>query len=179
MEMKIQGIQSAAPIVKTEKIVHEKKSKTKETPAAVYEKTDSKESLGHIYDKKTVDKLKKDTERAYSSLKRIIEYLLIRQGKSLHLLEEGEVVEIDEQARLEAQELIGPDGILGVEAVSQRIVDFAIALSGGDKSKLDGLRKAIDKGFKEAEQVLGELPEISRETYSRVMEKLDAWEKSE
>ena len=81
------------------------------------------------------------------------------------------------QARLEAHELIWPDGILGVEAVSQRIVDFAIAISGGDKSKLDILRKAIDDGFKAAEKILGELPEISKETYNRIMEKLDAWER--
>lgn len=179
MDMKIQGVQPTTPLVRTEKISQDKQAKAKETPAAVYEKTDKKENIGHIYDKQTVDKLKMDTERAYSSLRRIIEYLLIRQGKSLVLLEDGEEVIVDEQARLEAQELIGPDGILGVEAVSQRIVDFAIALSGGDKSKLDTLRKAIDEGFKAAEEVLGELPEISKETYNRIMEKLDAWEKGE
>ena len=176
--MKIQKIHPTTSIVKPEKIVPEKKAKEKETPAAIYEKEDNK-NIGHIYDKKTVDKLKKETERAYSSLRRIVEYLLIRQGKSIHQLKEGEEVEVDEQARLEVQDLIGPDGILGVEAVSQRIVDFAIALSGGDKSKLGALRKAIDEGFKAAEQVLGELPEISKETYNRIMEKLDAWEKGE
>lgn len=177
--MKIERIHPTTSIVKPEKVVPAKKAKEKESPAAIYEKTDKNENIGHIYDKKTVDKLKKETQRAYSSLRRIIEYLLIRQGKSIHLLEQGEEIEVDDQARLEAQDLIGPDGILGVEAVSQRIVDFAIALSGGDKSKLDGLRKAIDEGFKEAEQVLGQLPEISKETYNRIMEKLDAWEKGE
>ena len=105
--------------------------------------------------------------------------MLKRQGKTLKLVEPDEFIEVDETARLEAQELIGPDGALGVEAVSQRIVDFAIAISGGDKSKLDTLKKAINQGFKEAEKILGELPDISKQTYDRIMEKLDNWEKEE
>ncbi|NLY76461.1 MAG: hypothetical protein GX080_00035 [Tissierellia bacterium] len=176
--MRIQKVHPGLPVARTEKVVTEKKKRGKELPAAVYEKTSNKDK-GHIYDKMTVDKLKKDSERAYSSLRRIVEDLLARQGKAFHLLKEGDQVIVDEQARLEAQELIGPDGILGIEAVSQRIVDFAIAISGGDKSKLDTLRKAIDDGFKAAEKMLGGLPEISKETYNRVMEKLDAWERGE
>lgn len=176
--MRIEKIYPSTSVVRAEKVVPEKKDIEKENSTVVYEKTDNKDT-GHIYDKVTIDKLKKDTEKAYSYLRRIVENLLLRQGKSINLLKEDEIIEVDEQARLEAQELIGPDGILGVEAVSQRIVDFAIALSGGDKSKLDTLRKAIDDGFKAAEQVLGELPEISKETYNRIMEKLDAWEKGE
>lgn len=181
--MKVENVQPTKPIVKPEKVEPEKKTnvkpEVKETPAAVYEKTEKQEALGHIYDKSTVDKLKRDSEKAYAYLKRIVEDMLRRQGKTLNLLEPDELVEVDEEARLEAQELIGPHGELGVEAVSQRIVDFAIALSGGDKSKLDTLRRAIDQGFKEAEKILGGLPDISKETYSRIMEKLEAWEKEE
>lgn len=177
--MKVENIQPTKPIVQPEKVEPEKnanvKPEVKETPAAVYEKTENQEALGHIYDKNTVDKLKRDSEKAYSYLKRIVEEMLRRQGKSLELLGEDEIVEVDETARLEAQELIGPDGPLGAEAVSQRLVDFAIALSGGDKSKSETLRSAIEQGFKEAEKMLGELPEISKETYKLTMEKFDAW----
>jgi hypothetical protein len=178
MNMKIQKVHLSPPAVRPEKVAPEKKKEEKELPAVVYEKTYNRDK-GHIYDKMTVDRIKKETERAYASLRRIVENLLTRQGKAFHLLEEGDEIVVDEQARLEAQELIGPDGILGVEAVSQRIVDFAIAISGGDKSKLDILRKTIDDGFKAAEKILGELPEISKETYNRIMEKLDAWERGE
>ena len=44
-----------------------------------------------------------------------------------------------------------------------------------DKSKADSLRAAIEQGFDEAEKILGELPEISKETYKLTMEKFDAW----
>lgn len=177
--MKVENIQPTKSIVKPEKVEPEKKSvakdQPKETPAAVYEKTEKQKNLGHIYDKNTVDKLKRDSEKAYAYLKRIVEDMLRRQGKTLELLGEDEIIEVDETARLEAQQLIGPDGPLGAEAVSQRLVDFAIALSGGDKSKAETLRSAIEQGFKEAEKILGELPEISRETYKLTMEKFDAW----
>jgi len=176
--MKIQKVHQSLPVVKPEKAASEKKEREKESPAVVYEKSDNRVK-GHIYDKMTVDRIKKETERAYASLRRIVEDLLTRQGKAIHLLEEGDEIIVDEQARQEAQELIGPDGLLGVEAVSQRIVDFAIAVSGGDKSKMDILKKAIDDGFKAAEKILGVLPEISRETYNRIMEKLEAWERGE
>ncbi|MFA5576513.1 MAG: hypothetical protein WCZ27_03035 [Tissierellaceae bacterium] len=181
--MRVESVQHTASVAKTEKLEEEKKSpeksEVKESPAAVYEKTEKSEDKGHIYDKAAVDRLKMDSERTYSSLRRIVEYLLLRQGKSFDTLKDGDLIEVDETARMEAQELIGPEGELGVEKVSQRIVDFAIALSGGDKSKLDGLRKAIGEGFKEAEKILGGLPDISRQTYDRIMEKLDAWEKEE
>lgn len=181
--MKVENIQPNISTTKIEKVEPDNKeiakSKAKETPAAVYEKSDNQKSTGHIYDKNAIDKLKMDSERTYGYLKRIVEEMLQRQGKSLKLLHPDEIIEVDEEARLEAQQLIGPDGELGVEKVSQRIVDFAIALSGGDKSKLGTLRKAIDQGFKEAEKILGGLPDISRETYTRIMEKLDAWEKEE
>ena len=176
--MKIQKVHPSLPVVRSEKVMPQKKEKETKSPAVIYEKTPTS-NKGHIYDKMTVDKIKKETERAYASLRRIVEDLLNRQRKAFHPLEEGDEVVVDEQARLEAQELIGPDGILGVEAVSQRIVDFAIAISGGDKSKLDILKKAIDDGFKAADNILGELPEISKETYNRIMEKLDAWEREE
>lgn len=176
--MKVENIQPTQPIVQPEKVESEKKttikSEVKETPAAVYEKTENKET-SHVYDKNTVAKLKRDSQQAHAHLIRLVQEMLRRQGKTLELLGENEIVEVDETARMEAQALIGPDGPLGAEAVSQRLVDFAIALSGGDKSKAETLKSAIEQGFKEAEKILGELPEISKETYRLTMEKFDAW----
>ena len=184
MIMKINNnVQTTPTTVKTKQIAAEKESEkesidkvdVKETPAAVYEKSETPKQVGHVYDKNTIAKLKRDSQQAHAQLIRLVEDMLKRQGKSLNLLGPDEIVEVDETARLEAQALIGPDGPLGAEAVSQRLVDFAIALSGGDKSKAETLRSAIDKGFKEAEKILGELPEISRETYKLTMEKFNAW----
>ena len=186
--MRVENIQRTTPVATTDKIEAEKKidSKTeakdtqtaKETPAAVYEKTEQKET-SHVYDKNTILKLKRQSQEAHSQLIRLVQEMLKRQGKSLELLGADEIVEVDETARLEAKALIGPDGPLGAEAVSQRLVDFAIAISGGDKSKAETLRSAIEQGFKEAEKILGELPDVSKETYKLTMEKLDAWAKEE
>lgn len=67
-----------------------------------------------------------------------------------------------------------------VEAVSNRIVDFAISISGGDKEKLDQLKASIEEGFKQARQAFSkELPEISKQTHDAIMQKLDDWGKEE
>jgi hypothetical protein len=176
--MKIEKIDSSPIVTKPEKVVPVK-NESKETPTAVYKKTEKQENIRYIYDKNTIDKVKRDSEKTYAQLRLIVEDMLKRQGKALNLIKEDELVVVDETARLEAQKLIGPNGPLGVEAVSQRIVDFAIALSGGDKAKLSTLRKAINEGFEEAEKTLGKLPDISRQTYDKIMEKLDTWEKEE
>lgn len=180
--MKIENVQPTPAIVKLENVEPEKKSpektEVKETPAAIYEKTETKDT-SNVYDKNTIARIKRDSQQAHAQLIRLVEEMLKRQGKTLKLLGDDEVVEVDETARLEAQALIGPDGPLGAEAVSQRLVDFAIAISGGDKSKAETLRSSIEQGFKEAEKILGELPQISKDTYKLTMEKFDAWVKGE
>lgn len=183
--MKVNSVISVHSISnKQESLPNKEKQITNEKPAAVFERSHDENKANykkttHIYDKATIQKLKAESERTYESLRRLIEELLKRQGKTIKLIDPTEVIEVDEQARLEAQQMIAEDGPLGAEAVSQRIVDFAIAISGGDKSKLDSLKAAIDEGFKQAEKILGGLPEISRQTYDLIMEKLDNWEKSD
>ena len=76
----------------------------------------------------------------------------------------------------EAQELISEDGYFGVEKTSDRIVEFAINAFGNDPAKLEEMKQAIDKGFKDAEEAFGgTLPEISQQTYDAIMQKLDAF----
>jgi hypothetical protein len=73
-----------------------------------------------------------------------------------------------------ATELISEDGYFGVEKTSQRIVDFAISAFGNDPAKLTQMKDAIEKGFQEAADAFGgKLPDISHQTYTAVMEKLD------
>lgn len=78
----------------------------------------------------------------------------------------------------EAQELVADDGYWGVEQTSQRIVDMAKSLSGGDISKYDELMEAIKKGFgAAAKEFGGKMPDITSKTYDVVMEKMEAWKK--
>ena len=146
----------------------------KSEPAAVYEKSQPEDKT-YAYDRASVERLKKESDNVQGQLKQMVADMLRRQGSSLDLLKAGLNIKVDDTARAEANKLIGPDGPLGVEAMSDTIVNFAKAVSGGDKGKLDTLIGAIDKGFREAERILGGLPEISQQTYSRIMEKLDDW----
>lgn len=63
--------------------------------------------------------------------------------------------------------------------VAKRIIDFAKAISGGDKSKIALLKDAFVKGFQDAESVYGgegKLADVSYETYDKVMSMFDEWE---
>lgn len=83
---------------------------------------------------------------------------------------------IDALTQEKAQEMISEDGYWGVEKTSQRILDFAKALSGGDPSKIDLLKKAVEDGFSQAEALWGgELPVISNQTYDKVMQGFEEW----
>mgnify|MGYP007025911960 FL=1 len=48
---------------------------------------------------------------------------------------------------------------------------------GDDPSKLDAIRAAVEKGFKEATEMLGgALPEISQKTHKAIMAEFDRWQ---
>lgn len=131
-----------------------------------------------VCDQTTIQRLKAESAKSFDSFKKMIESSLARQGKAINLMG-SESITIDQATRTEASALIAEDGPLGVENLSDSIVDFAIALSGGDKGKLDTLIQAIDKGFEQAGKQLGGLPDISLKTYDRIMEKLDLWKNEE
>lgn len=137
-----------------------------------------------------VDAMKSSFERQVSAFNKMVEGLFSRQaggkkGKSFDLMsaiDQGNLkqrlqgLEVDAATSAQASAMIAEDGEWGVEQTATRILDFAKALSGGDSSKIETLRKAVEKGFKQAEAVWGgTLPDISQQTYDRVMEGFDAW----
>lgn len=129
-------------------------------------------------DRKAIDGMIEESNRKLENFKNLIRTLIEKQGGTVEAALSGKFkVEIDEVTRLEAQEAISEDGEFGVAQTAGRIVDFAKAISGGDKSKLGVLKDAIQRGFDEAEKILGELPEVSRQTHKEVMRQLDEWAK--
>lgn len=77
-----------------------------------------------------------------------------------------------------AAQAISEDGEWGVKAVATRIMDMAVALSGGDTEKLSILRDAVEKGFSAAEkQWGGKLPSITDDTHKEINNRFDYWEK--
>ena len=62
----------------------------------------------------------------------------------------------------------------GVDAVATRLMDMAMALSGGDPSKAELLRDAVQKGFA-AVGDLDSLPQVCQDTYTETMKRFDYW----
>jgi len=148
-------------------------------PVAEYNKT---KHLEEPKDEIDISLLREEAEKAHAHLRQIVEDLLRRQGIEIEKLPDlkPEDVKVDQQARDEAQQMIEDGGPLSPEAVSNRIVDFAKSISGGDKSKLALIRDAIDEGFEQAKEFMGgKLPEITDTTYELIQEKLDAWEEEQ
>ena len=157
--------------VKTDQEIVDKFEKSDVKDEATYEKPVFKR------DEETIAKLKAKADQTHQNLKNLVETMLKKQGLTFRDLKiGGKDIKIDEETRLEAQKAIDEGGPLSVENVSDDLVNFAKALSGGDKSKFDLLRGAIEKGFDAARKAFGgKLPEISQKTFDRTMEKLDAW----
>lgn len=133
----------------------------------------------------TIAQLKADADARLSQLKGIVEQLITKQGKASNTasiwsqFRQGILdgsIKVDEATAKQAAEDISEDGYWGVKQTSERILDFAKALTGGDNTKAEEMREAITKGFKAAAKLWGdELPEISQKTYDAVMKGIDEW----
>ena len=145
------------------------------------EKIDSSKKI-YKQDTALINKLKADVEARTAQFRSLVEKIMLGQGNAIgtaddiwSFLRTGNFT-VDAATKAQAQADIAEDGYWGVEQTSDRIVDFAKALTGGDPDKIDEMKEAFEKGFKLAEKKWGgELPEISQKTYDAVFEKFDAW----
>ena len=81
---------------------------------------------------------------------------------------------IQELSQDEAKALIAEDGFFGVAKTSDRIADFVLAGAGDDAEKLKAGREGILRGYNQAEKAWGgNLPDISKETLEKALEKVD------
>jgi len=143
------------------------------TEAAVYEKSEKK--VNYKPDTATMEKIKADVLAQTERLRTLVSKLFAKQGETWDQAFDF-LVEIDEQTRAEAQEMVSEDGYFGVKKTTERIIDFAKAISGGDPSKIDLLKDAVIQAFKNAEEIWGgEMPEITKKTYDAVMAEFDKW----
>lgn len=171
--------------------------KVKEKPAAENTSATTAEDTGVIYEpskekvtdsaKKTytpdtnlINKLKADAEARTQQLRSIVEQMMSKQAETYgnatdiwKFLRSGDYT-VDPEVKAQAQADIAEDGYWGVEQTSDRIIDFANALTGGDPDKIEDMREAFKKGYAQAEETWGDkLPEISKKTYDAVMAKFD------
>lgn len=159
------------------------KEKT-ESAGAVYEPSKEAQTAASKKTYKTdanlVAKLKADAEARTSQLQSLVEKMLTKQGQTYgkandiwSILSSGNFT-VDPATKAQAQADIAEDGYWGVSQTSQRILDFATALTGGDPDKIEEMRAAFQKGFKQAEKTWGgSLPDISQRTYDAVMKGFD------
>jgi hypothetical protein len=121
--------------------------------------------------------MKKEAETRYQNLRDMVRKLLYEQyGVSIPA--EDQTLKIPQETVEEAQKAIGEGGYYSPENTATRILDFAKALSGGDASKFNLLKDAVEKGFEAAkEQLGGKLPDITGQTYDLVQQKFADWAK--
>ncbi len=156
-------------------------AKKTEEPAAVYESSASKTASDKkAANLKVANYIKTANDARVAQLENIVSKLIAGQGDAYgkaknmwQFLASGNFT-VDAATKAQAQADIAEDGYWGVNATSDRIVDFAVALAGEDPDKLEEMRSAFLQGFNKAKETWGgELPEISQRTYDAVMEKFD------
>lgn len=171
------GYTTASAARKEEAAQTEVKSSSK---GVVYEKSSDITKMSESDRAALVKQLKADEEARKSQFTSLVMDMIHKQGGVFaqtidqdedgiwKFLAEGNF-EVDAATKAEAQEAISEDGYWGVKQTSQRIFDFALALSGGDAEKMDSMLAAFEKGYKEATKSWGrDLPDISQQTYDAV-----------
>lgn len=152
--------------------------------AAVYEKSDNDKKTENTNGKSNsaiVAQLKADAEARRNQLMDIVRQSLNGQANKAFTAETGlksifENLQVDEDTIVQAKADIAEDGYWGVEQTSDRILEFAKALSGNDPSKANDMLEAFKKGYEKATKAWGDtLPDISQKTYDAVVEKFNKW----
>lgn len=173
---------SAAKASENEAAKEVKESK-KETSGVVYEKSSSTVNTDYVKKNSAlISKLKADSDARVSQLRGIVEQMMKKQGTAIGNADSmwrflaGGNFTVSADVAAQAQADIAEDGYWGVEQTSDRILDFAKALSGSNPEKADELLAAFKKGFQQATKSWGNtLPDISQRTYDAVVKKFDAW----
>ncbi|MBE5879225.1 MAG: hypothetical protein E7288_04505 [Lachnospiraceae bacterium] len=168
-------------VAKTNEKTTVKKEAQKSEAAAIYEPGAKKEVPGKkVANPELVSYLKSESAARVEQLRQLVSQLICGQGKAIGTADDmwkflaGGNFTVDPATKAQAQADIAEDGYWGVEATSDRIVDFAVALAGNDPDKLEEMRAAFEKGFKQATETWGgKLPDISQRTYDAVQKKFD------
>ncbi len=173
--------QTAAAKATEENTSADKATEDKKDTGVIYEASkDAGTKKTYTQNTNLVNKMKADAEAHAQQLQSIVEQLMSKQGQTYNnangiwsILSGGNFT-VDAATKAQAEKDIAEDGYWGVKQTSDRIIDFATALTGGDPDKIEEMREAFKKGYKQAEKTWGgELPDISKRTYDAVMEKFD------
>lgn len=132
-----------------------------------------------------ISQMKSDSDARTQQLQDIVDQMISKQGSSYATASGDDMWKflassdytVDSSTKAQAQQDVSEDGYYGVNKTSDRIIDFAKTLAGDNTDKLEDMRQAFIKGFKQATKTWGrELPQISQDTYKAVMDKFDKLE---
>ncbi len=141
-----------------------------------------------------IKKLKADADARTQQMRSLVEKLLMKQtGTFKGILSDEDMIaalkdknfKVDSETAAQAQKEIADDGYWGYEETSSRMVEFAISISGDNKDMADKLMDAIKQGFNQANKMWGgsetkmALPELSKKTLDRAIQKMEAWKNGE
>ena len=147
---------SAASTVATDSKVSSKKtesSKNDTSTGVIYEKgsSDKSSSSQKTQNSALIAKMKADSDSRISQLRGIVEQMMSKQGAAIGKADDmwsflaGGNFTVSADVKAQAQADIAEDGYWGVNQTSDRILDFAKALSGNDKSKAQELADAFNR----------------------------------
>ena len=137
--------------------------------AAIYEKSDQVKDQSSVKvrdNSAIIEQLKADAQARKEQLIAIVKQSMGGQASASWTASKGlkslfENLKVDQATIDQAKKDTAEDGYWGVKQTSDRILDFAKALSGGDSSKADELLNAFKKGFEQATRAWGgKLPQL-------------------
>ena len=164
----------AANDTKTSEVKNNTSSTGFSKDAAVYEASD-KTTAKPKSNAAIVAQMKQDLADRTSKMQSLVADMFAKQGQTfasssdmIKALANGNL-KVDAATAAQAKEDISEDGYWGVKQTSDRIFDFAKALSGGDEDKMKNMLEAFKKGYEQATGAWGkELPSLCKDTYDAV-----------
>lgn len=134
------------------------------------------------FDNVEVNKLITENEKRIREFKETIQKMVVKQGETYNFTLNNQNLNVSLEDSQKAAESIADGGEFSVDAVATRIMDMAMALSSGDKTKIGLLKDAVIQGFKKAGLEFNNgkgLPDICNKTYDEVMKRFEKWENEE
>lgn len=127
-----------------------------------------------------IEQLKTEQEQNKQKLIDFVRESFATQGNSLSSINDvwkfiasGEYT-VDAETKAAATEAISEDGEFGVKKTSERIFEFALALTGGDEKLMKKMQEAVTEGFSQATAAWGkELPSITKDTFDAITQKFN------
>lgn len=167
--------QNSVKVSEDKKDKPEKEKKTKDTV-----EISAKTTAGSSFSVDVDSLIEQNNQRIQSFTSKLMS-MVSKKGKTANAEVFGLKLNVTQQDINEAKASISEGGEWSVTAVSDRIMNMAYALSGGDESKLATLKDAVLKGFSEAgfdPSDRSSMPEITGQTYDEILNRFDDWEKN-